>query len=490
MTHLELYRPQFHFSAAKGWINDPNGLVYLDGIWHMFYQHFPDLPIWGPMHWGHAVSKDLMHWEERPIALYPDADLGMAFSGSAVMDYENTCGLGSGDNPPLVLVLTHAGGRDGTQKQSLAYSLDKGTTFSLYPDNPVLPNPGARDFRDPKVFRHAPSGDWIMVLAVGDHVAFYRSSNLLRWTHLSDFGPGYGHQRGVWECPDLFELPILGGQGETRWVLQVDVGDSAPWGGSGGQYFVGTFDGTAFVADEAPETVRWLDQGPDFYAFQSWSNVPPEDGRRLGVAWMSNWLYALKTPIEEGGWRGAMTLPRELLLKRNGAGELVVCQRPVEAFLNSCKKTVCQDDDRHVVTDGELELPVSGDRLAIAFQADQLEAAEIGLKMFCGGEQEVVVGIDISGQTFFFDRTKSGRTDFHADFPARLEVLFPIPEGRVELLVVIDRSSVEVFSNDVGLAFTARVFPLPENLGLKVFVRNGTARFFKIQVDRVDTICK
>ena len=251
--YTEPHRPQFHFSPEKMWMNDPNGMVYFEGEYHLFYQYYPDSTVWGPMHWGHAFSKDLVHWEHLPIGLYPDS-LGYIFSGSAVVDWDNTSGFGTNGQPPLIAIFTYhniegeRAGKNDFQTQAIAYSTDKGRTWIKFEGNPVVPNPGIRDFRDPKVIWHAHTKQWIMVFAAWDHVKIYGSSDLKTWTHLSDFGKNWGSHGGVWECPDLFPMKVEGNQ-EEKWVLLVSINPGAPNGGSGTQYFIGHFDGTKFSID-------------------------------------------------------------------------------------------------------------------------------------------------------------------------------------------------------------------------------------------------
>ncbi|MEL6303458.1 MAG: glycoside hydrolase family 32 protein, partial [Bacteroidota bacterium] len=314
--HEEPYRPQYHFTPKQNWMNDPNGLVFYKGWYHLFYQYYPDDTVWGPMHWGHARSKDMMHWEHMPIALYPD-ELGLIFSGSAVIDSQNTSGFGSTQNPAMVAMYTYhlmegeKAGRDDFQTQGIAYSLDEGTTWTKYEGNPVIPNNGIKDFRDPKVFWHEPTKMWVMALVAGDHVKFYESPNLKEWSHMSDFGKEVGAHGGVWECPDLFPLTDAK-SGERKWALLVSINPGAPNGGSGTQYFIGDFDGKEFVS--AQREAKWLDYGTDNYAGVTYNNLPEEE--RVFIGWMSNWDYARDTPTES--WRSAMTLPRKLFLEKDG----------------------------------------------------------------------------------------------------------------------------------------------------------------------------
>ena len=275
-SNREKFRPTFHFSPLYGWMNDPNGMVYKDGEYHLFYQYNPYGSKWGNMNWGHAISKDLVNWEHRPVAIAPDA-FGTIFSGSAVVDCNNTAGFGAG---AIIAIYTQNGDR---QVQSIAYSTDNGRSFTKYENNPVLVSE-ARDFRDPKVFWYEGTKRWIMVLAVGQEMQIFSSPNLKDWTFESSFGEGYGAHGNVWECPDLFELPVEE-TNEKKWVLLCSLGDG-PFGDSATQYFVGSFDGKKFVCDNQPEATKWMDWGKDHYATVTWSDAP--DNRRIAIAWMSN----------------------------------------------------------------------------------------------------------------------------------------------------------------------------------------------------------
>lgn len=315
-------RNSYHFTEKSTWINDPNGLIYYKGMNHMFYQHHPYSAKWGPMHWGHAVSRDLIHWEHMPIALCPD-ELGAIFSGSAVLDKDNTSGLFS-DEGGLVAIFTHAG--EDNQKQSIAYSLDDGQTWIKYSGNPVLSNPGIKDFRDPKVFWHKESNKWIMILACGREVRFYGSKNLLQWDYLSSFGEAEGAPGGILECPTLVDLPIRSEE-ETKWVLKFDVigrDDNTPYRAL---YYIGNFDGQSFICQDKTTSGLLVDGGADFYAAQDWFIQSEEGKRTLWIAWMNNWKYAEATPTTP--WRGAMTTPREVEFISDKGG-LTLSQRPIK----------------------------------------------------------------------------------------------------------------------------------------------------------------
>ncbi|WP_375585391.1 glycoside hydrolase family 32 protein [Cyclobacterium xiamenense] len=436
----EPFRPQYHFSPPSQWMNDPNGMVYFEGEYHLFYQHYPDSNVWGPMHWGHAISEDLVHWEHLPIAIAPDS-LGWIFSGSAVFDETNSSGLGTPDNPPLVAIYTYhdpvgaEAGREDFQTQGIAYSTDRGRNWTKYTGNPVLKNPGIRDFRDPKVSR---IGDrWIMSLAVKDRIRFYSSGNLLDWTYESDFQPEWAAYGGVWECPDLFTLTTP--EGEEKWILFVSINPGGPNGGSATQYFVGDFDGTTFTSES--DQVKWLDYGADNYAGVTWSNVPESDGRRLFIGWMSNWAYANVVPTEN--WRSANTLPRALQLIREGETYLIR-SRPVAELEKLRKSASTKEGDSWDIEAELAELllfPEAGDfRLELGNQA---------------GEKVLLAK---KGDQLTFDRSQSGISGFSEAFPA----LHTAPLNGMEvneLRVFLDRSSVEVFVNQGALVLSEIVFP-------------------------------
>ena len=324
--YAEPLRPRFHFTPARNFMNDPNGLVFDGGEYHLFYQHNPFGPEWGHMSWGHAVSPDLVHWTHLPVALREENGV-MIFSGSVVADPDDTSGLcGPPAGRASCLIAIYTGHGLGKQTQNLAFSTDRGRTWTKYAGNPVL-DLGLKEFRDPKVFWHAPTRRWILLTVLADQhkLRIFGSSDLKAWEALSDFGPA-GATGGAWECPDLFPLAVDGASGDTRWVLDIDINPGGQAGGSGGQYFVGTFDGRTFVNDNPPATTLWVDYGKDFYATLSFSGVPASDGRRIWMGWMSNWLYANVEPTAP--WRGVQSVPRALSLTRRPEGIRLV-QTPV-----------------------------------------------------------------------------------------------------------------------------------------------------------------
>lgn len=329
------YRPKWHFSAPYGWINDPNGLVYSQGLWHLFYQHYPMDTVWGPMYWGHAISSDLIHWQHAPIALQPDS-LGYMFSGSAIIDRENVSGLfaSTSENNLMAFYTASLDLPDvklhAIQSQCVAYSQDGGLHWEKYSGNPVIANPLISCFRDPKVLWHEASERWIMVITHGQSIGFYQSANLLDWQLTSEFGLQEGfHSQGPWECPDLFEIEA--DDGVKKWVLIVGIGDGCPQGGSGTQYFVGQFDGTVFHNDNSEQTALWLDYGRDYYATQTWFNAPQQ--RRIGISWMSNWRYARNT--DTALFRGIMTAAKEYHLVKNGSNSYLLAQSFSPEMLNN-----------------------------------------------------------------------------------------------------------------------------------------------------------
>lgn len=484
-TMNEPYRPHIHFTPQAHWMNDPNGMVYHNGEYHLFYQYYPEGTTWGPMHWGHAVSKDMMSWEHLPVALYPDS-LGYIFSGSAVVDVNNTSGLGTKENPPMVAVFTYhnpkleRSGSNVFQYQGMAYSLDNGRSWTKYSKNPIVPNPGIRDFRDPKVSWNEQTQKWTMVFAAADRVRFYSSPNLLDWTFESEFGEKVGAHGGVWECPDIFPLKV-DNTGKTKWVLFVSINPGGPFGGSATQYFVGDFDGKQFHPDNT-ET-RWIDYGKDNYAGVTWANVPKTDGRTLFLGWMSNWQYAEKVPTE--AWRSAMTLPRELSLIPSKEGYSLVSQpvKELDAFRqNEIKMAVKQ-----VNGSKEISTTVSPVQLKLTFAVNQKSGKQFGVKLTNSLNEEVVIGYDNEKKQLYMDRLKSGKVDFSKDFPAVTYAACPVENGKVELSVIIDEASVEVFAQQGKVVMTNIVFPTQPYSKLLLFSEKGKTKVSECKIWKLKT---
>ncbi len=457
-------RPRFHFTPPVGWLNDPNGLVHDRGEYHLFYQHHPYSDRWGPMHWGHAVSRDLVRWEHLPVALAPD-ELGWIYSGSAVVDHDGTAGFGRG---VLVAVFTHAS-TEG-QAQSLAFSDDRGRTWRRHPDNPVLTAPaGAPDFRDPKVFRWTRGGasHWVTVLAAGRRVLFYASPDLRHWTLSSEVVP-HVDEETIWETPDLFPLRV-DGTGEVRWALSLGAMDGAPSGGTGTGYLVGDFDGHEFRPDR--DEVLWADHGPDFYAAQSWNDVP--SGERVWIAWMSNWRYADRVPST--GWRGVMTVPRRLALRRTTDGPRLV-QVPVAA-LDACRTTRLSAGD--VVVAGEAD-PLEGVRcrhfdLTLRVRVDLSTASRLELHVMVAGDEKTVIVCDLAASTVSIDRSRAGTASFHHDHPTSAAAPVEPRDGCVNVRVLGDECSVEVFADDGAASLSALVYPARSGDGFALRATGGTA---------------
>lgn len=465
------YKPGFHFSPPSHWMNDPNGLVYYEGEYHLFYQYHPYSNKWGPMHWGHAVSPDLVHWEHRPIALFPD-EHGAIFSGCCVVDWNNSSGLFEGSHG-LVAIFTHADTCPKTgqprQRQSLAYSRDKGRTWHKYEGNPVLAEEDLIDFRDPKVFWHPQSERWVMVLVAGDHARFYGSKDLIEWTLTGEFGKGEGSHDGVWECPDLFELPV-GDSGRSKWVLIISIGDnpSIPEG-SRTQYFIGEFDGNTFINDNSADHIMWLDYGRDNYAGVTWSDIPEQDGRRVLIGWMSNWKYANETPT--GAWRGAMTLPRVLSLTSRDE-DVVLTQMPVRE-VEQLRKTSVSRDNITVMAETPFTLQTNGDLLEIEADIDLRSGNEVQIRLKSSGESETRIGYDAEREWLFMDRSNSGLTDFHSSFACEHGARLAPINGKIKLQIWLDRNAVEIYANEGLVVLTDQIFPEAPIERLEVSANSG-----------------
>ncbi len=487
IERLEPFRPQLHFSPLSGWMNDPNGLIYHEGEFHLFYQFGPESLLLSPIHWGHAVSRDLFHWEDLPIALYPDDTFGKVYSGSSITDLENRSGLceidGEQDASCLIAIFTHAGGDIGGQKQSLAVSRDRGRNFTMYEGNPVLTAPdGQADFRDPKVFFHEQSDRWIMPLAEGDRIGFYASENLKDWTWLSDFEKQSGDDTGMWECPDLFPLSIQGDSSQRKWVLLVSVFSGGPQGGSGVRSFIGEFDGTTFTCESERVEPGWLDWGSDFYAWQSFADASNE--RRIGLAWMNNWSYA--PSIQSVPWQGAMSLPRELTLIDSGQGKWSLRQSPVAEFENLSANTQLElqndtlSESEPIVLDGSKSLDIQ-------LQMEQ-SGEELILSVESNGETQAQLTVNTSSQTLIFERQQPNDLDAPSSFAGQHEAPLSSNSKSYSLRVILDRSSLEAFINDGELALTEQIFPDEGEKRVRIATKGGDASVTKLTVREIDSV--
>lgn len=449
MNNREKFRPLYHHTPAYGWMNDPNGMFYKDGVYHLYFQHNPYGSTWGNMTWGHSTSRDLVNWEFQGDPLLPDV-WGTIFSGSCVVDYENTAGFGRG---AVIAFYTSAKSTawGDSQSQSLAYSLDNGKTFTKYVGNPILTSQ-ERDFRDPKVFWYAPDKHWVMILAVGQEMQIFSSKNLKEWKKESSFGAKQGAHGGVWECPDLVQLPVEGSK-EKKWVLICNLNPGGPFGGSAAQYFVGTFDGKKFT-NESPTQTKWLDWGKDNYATVTWSNAP--DGRCIALGWMSNWQYQAVLPTSQ--YRGSNTLARDLTLyKENGDYFLKSAPSPEIESLRGEKVSVpsFKVSDTYEINsllehnDGAYEIEMT---------IKNSGASKIVFSLLNAKDEKIYMYYNVPQKQFVMDRSESGLTDFSKDFPA----VTVAPVGDTDIIRIrlfIDKSSIEVFGEDGKYVMTNRVFP-------------------------------
>lgn len=445
-TNREHYRPLYHHTPLYGWMNDPNGMFYKDGVWHLYYQYNPYGSQWENMTWGHSTSRDLVHWEAQPLAIESDW-LGAIFSGSAIVDQDNTAGFGRN---AVIAMYTSAG---SAQTQSIAYSADGGMTFTKYAGNPVITY-NAPDFRDPKVFWHEQTKKWIVVLAVGQEVQFYSSKDLKEWKYESSFGREYGCHDGVWECPDLFPLNVKSPSSNlnsTKWVLLLNINPGGPFGGSATQYFVGSFEGHTFTCDDNPSETKWMDYGKDHYATVTFHNAP--NGRIVALPWMSNWQYANQVPTRQ--FRSANGLPRNLGLVMVG-GETYLTSIPSDEVTALRGKKVKQPTEAC-----EIVIDVKG-------------TANITLSNAKG--EQVVMTYDAQKQEFAMDRTKSGDVSFSETFPC---VTTAPTYGTIkQLRIFIDRCSVEAFDAEGKMAMTNLVFPTEPYNNIKV--KGGKATIYQI----------
>ena len=436
-TNREKFRPAYHHTPQYGWMNDPNGMFYKDGEWHLYYQYNPYGSLWENMTWGHSVSKDLVHWEALPLAIEADA-IGTIFSGSCVVDKDNTAGFGKNT---VIAFYTSAG---EAQTQSMAYSTDGGRTFNKYEKNPVVTF-NAPDFRDPKVFWYEGTHRWIMMLAVGQEMQIWSSANLKDWQKESSFGSEYGNHGGVWECPDMLKI-------EDKWVLICNINPGGPFGGSATQYFIGDFDGKKFTCESMPKVTKWLDYGKDHYATVSFSNAP--EGRTVVMAWMSNWQYANQVPTRQ--FRSANSIARDLGLFKDGEETYVSVIPSKENLAMRGNKVKNPTATCEIVVDvkGSMELTLSNAK----------------------GEQ-VVMNYDSQKQTFAMDRTKSGDMSFSEAFP--IVTVAPTHGNMKQLRLFIDNSSIEAFAGDGKMAMTNLVFPSePYNI---IKVKGGKATIYEIK---------
>ena len=498
MANKESFRPVYHHTPAYGWMNDPNGMFYKDGLYHLYFQYNPYGSVWGNMHWGHSTSTDLMHWKFEGCAIVPDA-WGAIFSGSCVVDHENTAGFGK---EAVVAFYTSAKSTPwgDIQMQSMAYSLDNGKTFTKYEGNPILTS-SEKDFRDPKVFWYAPGKHWVMILAVGQHMEIYSSVNLKEWKKESEFGAMQGAHGGVWECPDLVEIPVEGTR-EKKWVLICNLNPGGPFGGSAAQYFVGSFDGKKFV-NESPTQTKWMDWGKDNYATVCFSNT---GDRVVAVPWMSNWQYANVTPIRQ--YRGANALPRELSLytkdgqiymAANAVKETAGLRKETRTIDNQTVKGESKIDEIFPQNEGafEIEMDVTPGASAVAGMEllnDKGEKTKIYLDMKAG---KLVMDRTESGLVAFgekaephaienHDRRKTTSINYKNDFALGTWAPLSLCEGKTyHLQIFVDKCSVEIFANGGRIAMTNLVFPTKPYNSIRLYSEGGDYKVENMKIHKL-----
>jgi len=473
-SYNQPWRPQYHFTPAKNFMNDPNGMVFYKGEYHLFYQFNPDGQVWGHMSWGHAVSTDMVYWQHLPLAIAEDRNY-MIYSGSAVVDWNNSSGLCKNPDPQDHSCLIAIYAADYHQKQEkthIAYSNDRGRTWTNYSGNPVI-DVDADDFRDPYVFWYAPQKKWVLVAVLADHrkAVFFSSNDLKHWTKTSEFGPA-GDDAGQWECPLLLDLEIEGTKGH-RGVLVINRNPGAPAGGTGVRYLIGHFDGSTFVEKESAGKKLWADYGKDFYATNTFNDMPKGDDRRVWIGWTSNWLYAKDEPTVL--WRGAQSIPRSLTLRRID-NQVLMVQAPVRE-LDGLREGVFHLSD---VTVEKANAAIAGAGLTgeiyeIEAEIDTAGANEVGFRLRKGDVVETLVGVQPVTNMLFVDRTKSGNVSFSKDFPGRFSTTLSNMK-RVKLYIFVDRSSVEVFANDGEKVMTNRIYPPPGSTGIELYSIGGAGR--------------
>ena len=485
ISNREKFRPAFHHTPDYGWMNDPNGMVYADSLWHLCYQWNPYGSKWANMTWGHATSRDLIHWERQEPTILPDG-LGMIFSGSSAIDHHNSAGFGK---DAIVTLYTSAA---ASQMQSLAYSTDGGNTFTKYPGNPVITM--ETEARDPNMFWDEAHQQWVMLLAhaLEKEMLIYTSPDLKQWTLASRFGKGMGAQGGVWECPDLFELPVSGSTGnEKKWALVCNLNPGGPFGGSATQYFIGDFDGTIFKAGtDTTGTIptKWMDYGKDHYAAVSWSDAP--NNRRTVIGWMSNWQYAAEVPTLQ--YRSANTLPREMGIFKDTDGQYYLSSTP-SPELEALRSGLHHQSRRFSLgkADKTISLPTQNDGICeILLDIEARKGQVLTLTLANKAGERVVLTYDSDKETLAFDRTQSGIVNFSQDFPAVTVAPTHRHDGKLSLRIFVDRSSIEVFEKEGRLAMTNLVFPNSPYTELSLKCSKGKAKISNLKVYSLNTKTK
>jgi fructan beta-fructosidase len=485
----QTYRPVFHFTPPKNWTNDPNGLVYYDGRYHIFYQYNPFGDKWGHMSWGHATSKDMMRWNHEKLAI-PEFKNGngtttMIFSGTAVNDKKNTSGFGPKKNSaPLVAVYTahiDSSGKGIKQYQNIAYSND-GKKFTEYEKNPVL-DIGLENFRDPKIFWHKPTLNWVMIIAkpLEFSLQLYASPDLKEWKFLSEFSDSKSDKSKIWECPDIFELPVENENGVKKWVITLSGGHPQQNDFVAMQYFIGEFDGKTFKADRLSYPL-YMDHGKDFYAGIIFNDMPASDKRKIMIAWVNSWQYANDIPTK--GFRGQMSVPRELSVYKDQEGEYRLRSFPVRE-VNKYRGTTLYSKNALVVK-GDHPLPsVKGDALDIEFTITRGSAAQAGIRVLKSGNQQTLIYYDKNDNSLKVDRTNSGEKSFSEKFPSIESVPLPAGDEDVPVRILIDKCIIEVFANKGKQVMTDLVFPVEQNTTAEFYTDGSAAQFRDIKIRRM-----
>ena len=492
-ANRDYYRPVYHHTPLYGWMNDPNGMVYKDGEYHLYYQYNPYGSKWGNMHWGHSVSRDLIHWQHLDPAIARDT-LGHIFSGSTVVDKDNTAGYGK---DALIALYTSASDKYG-QIQCMAYSTDNGRTYTKYEHNPILTLfDGLKDFRDPKVFWYEPDKKWIMIVSADKNMRFYSSTDLKEWTYLSQFGEGYGAQPNQFECPDFVQLPVDGNKDNMKWIMIVNINPGCMFGGSATEYFVGTFDGKEFKCDTKPQVTKWLDYGKDHYAAVCISNT---GDRTIALPWMSNWQYANITPIKQ--YRGANGLPRELTLYTKDGQTYVAANVVPEA--KALRKDSRAVESFSLNGEHRIDHLTNGTNCAVELEMDITpgSAQTVGFDLLNEKGEKVKIYLDMKAGRLVMDRTESGitqldgpnkgnydvhvkETDDHRktlsvnyqnDFALGTWAPLALCNGKTyHLDIFVDKCSVEIFVDGGRIAMTNLVFPTRPYDGLRFYSEGGQA---------------
>lgn len=479
-ANREKFRPVYHHTPLYGWMNDPNGMFYKDGVWHLAFQWNPYGSKWQNLSWGQSTSRDLIHWESQPNAVIEPDGLGMIFSGSSAIDKTNSAGFGE---DAVVAMYTSAA---TSQIQSLAWSNDGGYSYNVYPGNPVLTLES--EARDPNMFWNPETKEWTLVLAhaLEHEMLIFTSPDMKEWKLQSSFGKGLGAQGGVWECPDLFQLQIPGTD-IKKWVLMCNINPGGPFGGSGIQYFVGEFDGKTFTSDTdavGHVPTKWLDFGKDNYALVSWSDAP--DGRRTVIGWMSNWQYAAEVPTKQ--FRNANTLPRDLELFKGKDGQYYVASEPVKEIEALRGKLISNQRNVSIGVKGHnFDLPKSNDGVGeILLTIDPEKAQTVNIILSNSNDEKVVMTYSPVQQNLSFDRRSSGEIDFSQDFPSVTVAPTFGNSKEVQLRIFIDRSSIEVFINGGRSVMTNLVFPTVPYNTLSVSAGNDKAKIKELKIYSID----